>query len=61
MEIKLTKWMEKVQKMKTKEAVKYLLYQGYNCVNIAAKLDKHVVWIRNVRRQIKKESEETLK
>ena len=61
MEIKLTKWLENLQKMKTKEAIKYLLSKGYNCIDIGTYLKKNPVWIRNVRRQIKKESERTLK
>lgn len=46
-------------KMKTKAAIKYLLSQGYNCEEIAVKLQKHSEYIRRARRRIKEENLES--
>lgn len=46
-----------IMKMSTKEKVSLLLSKGFNCEEIAEKLDKHPVYIRRVRQQIKGEEE----
>ena len=44
-----------IMKMKTKEKVSYLLSKGLNCEEIAKEIDKHPVWIRQLRSDLKKE------